>query len=162
MPLESATRPNNRCSSKQTVRRGFHPLSFPLFLCSGVISLEHPVESGYLAPVEPGVREFPQQHAEVASTSLKILPSDRGGFWRLTSTLDVHANVTHVLCKCPYNIYTAVFMHISRVHTRTRRAPAEYSSERANIQRTFENRYFPGSKFNVPFHAARQNANFSQ
>ena len=30
LPLESATRPNNRCSSKQTVRRGFHPLSFPL------------------------------------------------------------------------------------------------------------------------------------
>ena len=84
---------------------------FP-FLCSGMISLEHPVESGYLAPAEPAVRE-------VASTSLKILPSDRGGFWRLASTLDVHANVTHVLCKCPYNIYTAVFMHISRVHTRT-------------------------------------------
>ncbi|KAK1117217.1 hypothetical protein K0M31_016913, partial [Melipona bicolor] len=68
-----------------------------LFLCSGVISLEHPDESGYLAPVEPGVREFPQQHAEVASTSLKILASDGDGFWRLTSTLDVHATVTHVL-----------------------------------------------------------------
>lgn len=91
-----------------------------------------------------------------AVLSLKIPPFHR--FWRLTSTPDVHANVTHVLCKWPYNICTVVFMHDSRTRASSSTA-AEYSGERANIQRTFENRYLPGSELNVPF-ARLEYANF--
>ena len=99
----------------------------PLFSSCGVAWFLSSIRSNprlFSAGWTPRWRNFHSSTPKWPCTSLKTKSWRPTGFWRLTSTLDVHANVTHVLCKWPYNIYTAVFMHISRVHTRTRRETA--------------------------------------